>query len=207
MIDTRKQAARRLRRRDRIRFLTKILALRSEETMAHSRRVSRLCKLIARRLGLGEARARELARAGLLHDIGKMFVDECLEKAGPLTDSERSRIENHVRDGERIIGAVLPGQRALIEDVAAHHERLSGGGYPRALRGAEIPLGARIIACADVFDALASKRSYKNGLPIEEALRIITEGIGAFDPDVVAALTAVVVCNPHDPRPMAEARS
>ena len=130
-----------------------------------------------------------------LHDVGKIKVpDAILNKDGKLTDEEFAIMKSHTTAGMEILtGAIemVPESKFLYEarDLAAyHHEKWDGTGYPTGLSGEDIPLSARIMAVADVFDALVSKRSYKPGFPIEKALGIIEEGIGShFDPDVAQA--------------------
>ena len=130
-----------------------------------------------------------------LHDVGKIVVsDVILNKPGPFTDEEFEIMKNHTIAGKEILekakGAVSEpsyldeGQRL----AAYHHEKWNGSGYPYGLSGEDIPLSARIMAVADVFDALVSKRSYKDGFPIDKALSIIESGIGThFDPQVARA--------------------
>ncbi len=136
-----------------------------------------------------------VVRSAPLHDVGKIEIsDALLNKPGKLTDEEYARMKNHTLAGERIIARAaeaVPGSDYLTmaEGLAAyHHERWDGKGYPYGLKGEEIPLPARVMAVADVFDALVSKRSYKEGFPVEKAIDIIREGIGnQFDPQVVQA--------------------
>ncbi|MBQ9632410.1 MAG: HD domain-containing protein, partial [Lachnospiraceae bacterium] len=130
-----------------------------------------------------------------LHDIGKITIpDAILNKPGRLDDAEFEIMRSHAAAGRDIISNIIdmvPDSDFLKEarDLAAHHhERCDGKGYPDRLSGEEIPLSARIMAVADVFDALVSKRSYKDGFPFEKAMSIIREGIGTqFDPQVAEA--------------------
>jgi putative two-component system response regulator len=133
----------------------------------------------------------ELLRlAAPLHDIGKIAVgDRILRKTGMLTDEERHEMERHADVGRDLLGGSGSELLELAATIAAtHHERWDGSGYPRGLKGEDIPLAGRIVAVADVFDALSSDRPYRPRLSIHEAQAWIAEGSGrAFDPDVVEA--------------------
>lgn len=137
----------------------------------------------------------DVVHSAPLHDVGKIQVsDMILNKPGRLTDEEFKKMQNHTLAGKEIITSaadVVPDAGYLDEALnlaTYHHEKWDGTGYPYGLKGEEIPLSARIMAVADVFDALVSKRSYKEGFPIEKALDIIREGKGThFDPDVAQA--------------------
>ena len=127
-----------------------------------------------------------------LHDVGKINVpDSLLNKNGRLTDEEFKQMQNHTLAGQNIIdeAANMVKNSAYLQEAknlaAYHHEKWNGTGYPYGLKGEDIPLSARIMAVADVFDALVSRRSYKPGFPIEKALDIIREGSGThFDPEI-----------------------
>jgi putative two-component system response regulator len=139
-----------------------------------------------------------LYRASPLHDLGKIAIDDAiLRKPGPLTDQEFATIKTHTIVGSELLRAAfrkMPTAKYL--DMAAeiaryHHERFDGTGYPEGLLGQGIPLAARILAVADVFDALTSKRVYKAAVSISEAVETIRAGAGTqFDPLIVAALDA-----------------
>jgi len=137
----------------------------------------------------------DVVHSAPLHDVGKIEVsDALLNKPGRLTDEEYAQMKNHTVAGKKIIArsaeaVANAGYLDMAQDLAAHHhERWDGKGYPDGLSGETIPLSARVMAVADVFDALVSKRSYKEGFPIEKAMAIITEGIGTqFDPQVARA--------------------
>ena len=159
-------------------------------TGAHLERVGSYTADIARALELPEARVELLRMASPLHDIGKIAVgDKILRKTGMLTDEERRLMNQHADIGHDLLG----GSGSELLDLAAsiawtHHERWDGSGYPRRLRGDEIPLEGRIVAVADVFDALSSDRPYRPRLSVEHARAAILKGSGhAFDPDVVDA--------------------
>ena len=137
----------------------------------------------------------EYAIAAPLHDIGKVGItDGILRKPGPLTDAEREQMKKHTILGYQVLlSATQELNNNPMVVIAAniakfHHEKWDGSGYPTGISGKEIPLCARIMAVADVYDALVSKRVYKDAIPHEESLRIIHEGSGKhFDPDVVKA--------------------
>ena len=124
----------------------------------------------------------------LLHDIGKIFTPkEILYKPGPLTDEERDVMRRHPVDGADVLERIA-GLRAMADNVRHHHERYDGGGYPDGLKGEAIPLGARIAAVVDAFDAMISDRPYRKGMPVEEAIAELTRNRGTqFAPGVVDA--------------------
>lgn len=154
-----------------------------EETGNHIQRISLLSEYIARGAGLDEQFIKAVKLYSPLHDIGKVGIEkEILLKPGKLTPEEFEKIKEHVRIGYRILdsGAIDPMAKNI---VLYHHEKWAGGGYPEGLSGENIPLEARIVSIADVYDALVSKRVYKNAFPPEEALSIIREERGiSFDP-------------------------
>jgi putative nucleotidyltransferase with HDIG domain len=168
--------------------LVAALDARDRYTAGHSAAVAVHARAIAEELGFSPSEAELVHRSGLVHDIGKIGLPEwLLEKSGPLTPSERSLIERHPVTGAEILekgGA----QEDLIEAIRHHHERFDGAGYPCGLRGAEIPLIARVLAVADSYDAMVSDRPYRQALSPEEALRRLLKGRGSqFDPHVVDA--------------------
>ena len=137
----------------------------------------------------------DVVHSAPLHDVGKIEVpDALLNKPGKLTDEEYAQMKNHTLAGKKIIArsAEAVAESHYLDEAERlaefHHERWDGKGYPHGMKGDEIPLSARVMAVADVFDALVSKRSYKDGFPIEKALAIIREGVGTqFDPQVAQA--------------------
>ena len=153
--------------------------------------VARLAHDVARRLGMSSEAVDEVTKAAELHDIGKMAVpDAILEKPAALDDGEVDLIRQHTVIGERIL-AVSPALRRVGTLVRHSHERWDGGGYPDGLVGDEIPLGARIIAVCDAFDAMTSDRPYKQSIPIADALAELRHCAGdQFDPVVVHAFCA-----------------
>ncbi len=164
--------------------------VRDTETGRHMRGVGELAESLARRLGLDDDTAAMIGRAAPLHDIGKLGIpDSALLKNGPLSMPETELMRSHTLVGERL----LSGGMSMVMQTAAivaryHHERFDGTGYPDKLSGQAIPLSARIVAVADVFDALAHDRPYRKAWPEEEAIELIIEGSGThFDPAVVNA--------------------
>lgn len=172
--------------------LTRALDLRDRETEGHSRRVVEYTTRLAVEMGLEARTIAEFRRGALIHDVGKIGVpDAVLHKPGPLDPAERGEIEKHPLKGyEMLLG--IPHLREEIKIVLGHQEKWDGTGYPYGLKGEQIPLGARLFAIADTFDALTSDRPYRQGRPYEVARRIIQEEAGKqFDPHVVAAFLAV----------------
>jgi PAS domain S-box-containing protein/putative nucleotidyltransferase with HDIG domain len=169
------------------------LELRDQETEGHSRRVTELTLKLARELGLrGEALA-HIRRGALLHDIGKMGVpDSILHKPGPLSPEEWDIMRKHpVRAYELL--SQIPYLQHGLEIPYCHHERWDGSGYPRGLRGEQIPISARIFAVIDVFDALASDRPYRAALERPEVLDYIRKNSGThFDPRVVEVFLKII---------------
>jgi diguanylate cyclase (GGDEF)-like protein len=174
-----------------IRRLGHAAEFRDSGTGGHIERMSRLCALLGRRLGLDEERCGLLRLASPLHDIGKIGIsDEILLKPGSLTKGERSEMERHAELGYRLLAG---GQSELLELAAViawtHHERFDGRGYPRGLAGEAIPLEGRIGSVADVFDALMSHRIYRPAFGLDETVDIMRRGRGTqFDPLVLDAL-------------------
>jgi HD-GYP domain-containing protein (c-di-GMP phosphodiesterase class II) len=174
----------------RLRGLVTALETRVPGAAGHGRRVAECSTIIGRRLGMSTLEVERLDWAARVHDVGKIIVSpEILEKPGPLTSCEYDEVKRHAVFGARLVAAI--GDPQLTAIVRHHHERLDGSGYPDRLRGAEIPLGARIIAIADTFDALTSCRPYRDANPPAVAIEIIVEESGTtFDPQVVAAFVA-----------------
>ncbi|MDE3094623.1 MAG: HD-GYP domain-containing protein [Chloroflexota bacterium] len=167
------------------------LDARDAETQGHSQRVAELSLRIARVLGVapGSQEWQDLEHGAMLHDVGKIGVpDAILRKPGPLDEEEWSFIRRHPAHGYYMLRGVRFLANAA-ELVLCHHERYDGGGYPRGLRGDEIPLAARIFAVADTFDAITSERPYKHAGSVAEACAEISRNSGTqFDPRVVAVL-------------------
>jgi len=168
---------------------------RDRETSDHIRRVSHTSALVARAMGLPERQVELIECASPMHDIGKIGIpDAVLRKEGPLTPDERDAIERHTTIGAEILGRPRDELLATAHDVAlTHHERWDGHGYPHGIAGEAIPVAGRIVALADVFDALVSKRCYKRAYPVGTALDIIRRDEGKrFDPAVVSAFLSVL---------------
>ena len=168
---------------------------RDNETGNHIIRVSHYSRLIARAAGMGEASAEILFSAAPMHDVGKIGIpDHVLLKPGPLDEEEWAIIRKHPEMGAGIIDEHQDDLLKMARIVAlTHHEKWDGSGYPHGLKGADIPLAGRIVAIADVFDALTSNRPYKDSWAFEEAARSIIECAGThFDPDLVAAFKSML---------------
>ena len=163
---------------------------RDEETAEHVERMSRTCALVGRTLGMSPAECVELRTAAALHDLGKVGVpDAILRKRGRLNAAERELIERHPEIGHGILAGSSDPMMKLAATIAlTHHEHVDGNGYPRGLKGDEIPLPGRIAAVADVFDALTHDRVYRPAFPVPEAMEVMRNGRGAqFDPRVFDA--------------------
>ena len=162
-------------------------------TRGHMERVGLYANCIAAKMGLEAWRQKIIERAGVLHDIGKIGTpDLILNKAGKLTQEEFLVIQLHPNVGAQIVRPItVLGEVAPL--VRQHHEKWDGSGYPERLSRQQITVEARILAIADVFDALHSDRAYRPGLPIEKTVQIIRDGRGShFDPDVVDAFLEVI---------------
>ncbi|MDI6751534.1 MAG: GAF domain-containing protein [bacterium] len=176
-----------------IKALSAELETRNPYTMGHSERVTTYSLKIAERMGLSQEEIEMVMYAGLLHDLGKIGIsDSVLLKPGNLNDEEWLEIKGHPVKSEGIVKFVSFLAQALPV-IKHHHERFDGKGYPNGLQDGNIPLGARIIAVADTYDAITSDRPYRKGKSKEDALTIIKECSGTqFDPTVVAAFLKVV---------------
>jgi putative nucleotidyltransferase with HDIG domain len=173
--------------------LARTVDAKSPWTAGHSERVTAVALEIGRRIGLPAAELELLHRAGLLHDIGKIGVPEqVLDKPGRLTEEEYNLIKKHPREGGRILEPIR-AYRKIVPLIEQHHEWYNGGGYPHGLTGDEITMGGRILAVADVFDALISDRPYRPGMPLERVVSIVGEDAGRqFDPRVVETLMEII---------------
>lgn len=165
----------------------------------HSYRVSKLCKSMGRALGLPEDEIKELKTVGLLHDIGKIAIEEnILNKQEKMTDEEWEKVRRHPEIGYRILSTVND-MSEMAEYVLAHHERWDGMGYPKGLKEKEIPLQSRIITIVDSYDAMISERSYRNALPEEVAIEELKINAGSqFDPELVRKFIEKVLNKPFD---------
>lgn len=162
------------------------LDLKDKETEGHCQRVTAFTIAIAKGMGIAREELRHIARGAFLHDIGKMGVpDWILRKPGPLTEDERAIVRKHCDIGFEMLRRI-PFLKEPAEIVLSHQEFFDGTGYPRGLKGEEIPLGARIFAIADTLDAMISDRPYRSALPLEAAKEEIQRCAGTqFDPKVV----------------------
>jgi putative nucleotidyltransferase with HDIG domain len=171
---------------DTLEALGGALDLKDAETEGHCKRVTAFTIAIAKSMNVESAMLPQIARAAFLHDIGKMAIpDNILRKPGPLTPEERDIMRTHCEIGYNMVTRI-PFLREAAEIVLAHQEYFDGTGYPRGLRGEEIPLGARIFAVADALDAMISDRPYRKALTIVHAQEEIQRCSGTqFDPKVV----------------------
>jgi HD-GYP domain-containing protein (c-di-GMP phosphodiesterase class II) len=167
----------------------------------HSRRVATYTKRILHALNITQADTMLIVTAARVHDIGKLYVpDAILHKAGPLTAEEWETMKAHAAHGAEFLARHADFQ-PYAELVRHHHERIDGKGYPSGLCGDAIPLGARVIAVADSYDAMTSDRPYRRGMPPTQATQILHEGRGTqWDPLIVDALLQWIA-NPSE-RPM-----
>ncbi len=177
--------------------LLRALAERNPELGQHISGVAELAEAVARRLGLDEEQIDHVRHAAALHDVGKMAIpDAILDKPAALDESEWAFIRRHTIIGERIVAAA-PALRPVAALVRSSHERWDGAGYPDALAGCEIPLGARIVSVCDAFDAMVADRPYRAGMDAADALAELRRCAGSqFDPDVVDAFSAAWVREP-----------
>ena len=175
-----------------VRSLANAIDAKDAYTRGHSERVALLCAQLAAATGADPTTVDRYRIAGLIHDVGKIGVPEAvLCKAGKLTDDEYKSIQRHPTIGVTILRDV-PGLADVMAGVLHHHERFDGRGYPRGLKGTDIPLIARCMALADTFDAMSSNRSYRSALPREQVLAEITRNAGVqFDPDLAAVFVTL----------------
>jgi HD-GYP domain-containing protein (c-di-GMP phosphodiesterase class II) len=175
---------------DVMKAIASIIDAKDGYTHKHSERVSAFGVRLARHLGFDSDSRAVVELSGLLHDVGKIGVpDAILNKPGKLTDTEFKEMRLHPLHGARILSNIQsPKVVSILPGVKYHHERWDGKGYPEGLKGEEIPLLGRVLGVADFLDALTSDRSYRKGLPLEEALQMVKDLEGqAFDPVVVKA--------------------
>lgn len=187
--------------------LANALEAKDAYTSGHSSRVSRFSRELALAAGLSQAAAETVAQAGLLHDLGKISVPESiLTKPGALTPDEWEIMRRHPLTSAQIVAPLeFFDQGAII--LRHHHERYDGSGYPDGLRADMIPIGARIVAVCDVYDALTSDRPYRRRMPHADALGYLREQAGrTFDDDLVALFVDLFggvgagrIANGHDP--------
>ena len=183
--------------RDTIAALNRAASYRDEETGAHVQRISHYCVELAQALGMDSAFCECIYYASPMHDIGKIAIpDRVLLKPGPLTPDEWEIMKTHATLGFKMLDGVDSPYIEMGRDIALrHHERWDGRGYPDGLTGEAIPLSARVMAIADVYDALRSRRPYKEAYGHDDAVRIIMHGDGRtspkhFDPRVLSAFVS-----------------
>jgi len=186
-----------------VRRLSMAVEFRDEDTGAHIERIGRFSTLLAEQIGLEEELCARMVHAAPLHDVGKVAIpDAILLKPGKLTPEERAIVETHAEEGHRL----LKGSSSAILDMAAtialsHHEKWDGSGYPRGVAGEAIPIEGRIVAIADVFDALTSDRVYRKAFAVEEAVEMMREERGKhFDPVLLDAFMEVLGSSGPDAR-------
>jgi putative two-component system response regulator len=170
--------------------LAVVAEYRDNDTGDHIRRVSRTSELIARAMGMENELVERIKNASQMHDVGKVAVpDSILLKPGHLTTEQRAVMEKHTTIAAEILGHPEDEVLAMGRDIALnHHERWDGQGYPNGISGRDIPLSARVVAVADVFDAVISHRCYKTACSFDVALDIIAKDSGRhFDPEVTQA--------------------
>jgi HD-GYP domain-containing protein (c-di-GMP phosphodiesterase class II) len=165
------------------------LKVKNREARAHNLRVARLCVHIGRQMSMSASELRVLARAGLMHDIGKLGIPtQVLEKHSPLDESEWILMRAHPEMGLTLLDRAGQSSREVLA-VLYHHERLDGSGYPYGLKAESIPIEARIVAVADTYDALTSDRPYRHACSQAEARRVLIEEAGSrLDSRAVSAL-------------------
>ena len=176
-----------------IRMLAAAIDEKDPYTRGHSGRVAKYSMIIGENLGLDAGELDRLRISALLHDVGKIGVDDrVLKKPGKLTDEEFTLMKQHPVKGANIMRPVAQ-LKEMLPGIELHHERMDGGGYPYGLPGDKIPMMARIIAVADTFDAITTNRPYQSAMDLEFAMdRIRSLAISKFDPKVVAALESAV---------------
>jgi putative two-component system response regulator len=178
-------------RQETVERLSGAIELHDPEAGRHVGRLARISSYLGSQVGLDDDQIMLLRAAAPMHDIGKVVTPgEILLKPGPLTPEERAEMERHAEAGHKILADSESELLQMAARIAlTHHEWFDGGGYPRGLRGEEIPIEGRIVAVADVFDALLSDRPYRPALGLEEAVEAIRQGRGTqFDPEIVDVL-------------------
>ncbi|MFC2011077.1 HD domain-containing phosphohydrolase [Chloroflexota bacterium] len=179
---------------DTVYRLARAAEYKDEDTGAHVERMSHYSSAIARGMGLDDEFVEQILWAAPMHDIGKIGIpDRILQKPGKLDDDEWVIMRQHTTIGAEILKDASADFIILAEAIAiSHHEKWDGSGYPQGLKGSDIPLAGRIVAMADVFDALTSERPYKDPFPLDKSFAIIKEGKGShFDADVVNAFFSI----------------
>ena len=163
-------------------------------TRGHSERVSRISVAIGKRMGMGEEELDTLRMSALLHDVGKIAIDDAiLKKPAALTDEEYEIMKSHPKAGYKIMSQI-PAMKDFLPGMYMHHEMVNGKGYPQGLTGDQIPLQAKIVSVADTFDAMTIDRPYSKGMELQSALERLRSFVGTrYQSDVVEAL--IDACN------------
>ena len=175
------------------------LKVSDEYTFKHSVDVAMISMIIGKRHGLSRDEIREIGVAGLLHDMGKSKIPtEILNKPGKLTDEEFALMKRHPYDGYQILKDRGGFSNAVLAGVLQHHEKINAGGYPMGLPKDQIHLFGRLIAVADIFDALVTKRPYKDAFPMREAVEMIMSMTGELDISCINSFLGSVICYPVD---------
>ena len=176
-----------------IRMLAAAIDEKDPYTRGHSGRVAKYSLILGDGLGLNAEELDRLRISALLHDVGKIGVDDrVLKKPGKLTDEEFELMKQHTVKGANIMRPVAQ-LKDMLPGIELHHERMDGGGYPYGLTGDSIPMMARIIAVADTFDAITTNRPYQSAMDVDFALeRIRSLAVTKFDPNVVTALETAI---------------
>src|SRR5882757_2321006 len=171
----------------------RILAIDGKDpyTRGHSERVSRFSVATAQALGLAEGEIEKIRISALLHDVGKIGIDDrILKKPSALTDEEFEIMKTHPQKGFKIMSQI-PAMRDFLPGMYMHHEMINGQGYPQGLKDDELPMQARIVSVADTFDAMTTERPYQQAMDLEAALTRLKSFTGTrYDPQVVAAFIA-----------------
>jgi diguanylate cyclase (GGDEF)-like protein len=190
---------------DTVTSLAYAIDAKDQYTQGHSQKVSAYAALLAEAVGMSEVEVEEIRLGAVLHDVGKVGIrQQILNKSGPLNPDEWETMKTHVLYGGRLIEPLAPLAR-IRQMVLHHHEFFDGSGYPDALAGTSIPLGARIITIADSYDTITSDRSYKKGRPAEEALTELERCANIqFDPELVVAFVRAMR---QQPNPIIEVNS
>ncbi|MBI5588719.1 MAG: response regulator [Deltaproteobacteria bacterium] len=179
-----------------INVLAETIEAKDQHTRGHCNRMRCLCVELGRLAGLSPEELEILEYASLLHDLGKIGINETvLNKQGPLTEDECEHIKEHPEIGEKILQGI-PLMEPVAKIIVAHHENFDGSGYPRNLRGEDIPLPARIISVADIYDAMSSDRPYRKGLRNEIVIEEMTRVAGTqLDPRIVRMFIENRLCD------------
>jgi len=170
-----------------VNVLAETIEAKDRHTRGHCNRMRQLCVELGRIIGLEKKHLELLEYASMLHDIGKIGVNEVvLNKAGPLNDKEKEHVKIHPEIGKKILKGI-PLMERVAEIIVSHHENYDGSGYPKGLKGDAIPLGARIISAADLYDAMSNDRPYRKGIERKDIIKEMKRVSGTqLDPEIVA---------------------